>query len=243
MSAITFRELASIGEMKRAEDLQRAVWGQDDMPENSDLMLALQHEGGLIAGAFRGDEMLGFLLAFPSALPGIQHSHRLAVLPQARGLRLGVGLKWFQRDWCLARGITHVRWTYDPIRAVNAGLNVAALGGTSDTYLNDYYGVMTGINAGLPSDRIMLDWHLDRPEVAARAAGPAAASAAGSGTAAIIPPARTVAIPRDIDALLRSDPDAALRARMDLRHALSEGFAQGLRITGFDTASAAYHLG
>lgn len=239
MSAITFRELASIGEMKRAEDLQRAVWGQDDMPENSDLMLALQHEGGLIAGAFRGDEMLGFLLAFPSALPSIQHSHRLAVLPQARGLRLGVGLKWFQRDWCLARGITHVRWTYDPIRAVNAGLNVAALGGTSDTYLNDYYGVMTGINAGLPSDRIMLDWHLDRPEVAARAAVPAAA---GSGTAAI-PPARTVAIPRDIDALLRSDPDAALRARMDLRHALSEGFAQGLRITGFDTASAAYHLG
>ena len=234
MTGVSFRELASLAEMKRAEELQRAVWGADDMPENSDLMLALQHEGGLIAGAFRGDEMLGFLLAFPSALPGIQHSHRLAVLPQARGLRLGVGLKWFQRDWCLAHGITHVRWTYDPIRAVNAGLNVAALGGTSDTYLNDYYGVMTGINAGLPSDRIMLDWYLDSPGVAARAAG-----SAPTGT----PAARKVAIPSDIDTLLRDDPDAALRARLDLRHALTEGFAQGLRITGFDTKEAAYHLG
>ena len=37
MSAITFRELASIGEMKRAEDLQRPVWGQDDMPDNVDV--------------------------------------------------------------------------------------------------------------------------------------------------------------------------------------------------------------
>ena len=234
MTGVSFRELASLAEMKRAEELQRAVWGADDMPENSDLMLALQHEGGLIAGAFRGDEMLGFLLAFPSAQPGIQHSHRLAVLPAARGLRLGLGLKWFQRDWCLAHGIGHVRWTYDPLRAVNAGLNVAALGGTSGSYMNDYYGVMVGINAGLPSDRIMLDWYLDSPGVAARAAG-----SAPTGT----PAARKVAIPRDIDTLLRDDPDAALRARLDLRHALTEGFAQGLRITGFDTKEAAYHLG
>jgi predicted GNAT superfamily acetyltransferase len=55
-------------------------------------------------------------------------------------------------------------------------------------------------------------------------------------------PARIVPIPRDIDALLRDDPKAALQARMDLRAALSDGFAQGLRITGFDAGTAAYHL-
>lgn len=234
MTGVSFRELASLAEMKRAEDLQRAVWGADDMPENSDLMLALQHEGGLIAGAFRGDEMLGFLLAFPSAQPGIQHSHRLAVLPQARGLRLGLGLKWFQRDWCLAHGIAHVRWTYDPLRAVNAGLNVAALGGTSGSYMNDYYGVMVGINAGLPSDRIMLDWHLDSAAVAARAKGLPPPDA---------PTARMVPIPRDIDKLMRDDPAQALRARMELREALTGAFAQGLRITGFDSSATAYRLG
>ena len=55
-------------------------------------------------------------------------------------------------------------------------------------------------------------------------------------------PTRIVPIPRDIDALMRDDPAAALRARMELRAALTESFAQGLRITGFDTGAAAYHL-
>ena len=243
MSEVTFRELASLDELKLAEDVQRQVWGDDDMPDNADLMLAIQHEGGLVAGAFRDAQMLGFLFAFPSATPGVQHSHRLAVLAQARGLRLGVRLKWYQREWCLARGITRVRWTYDPLRAVNAGLNVASLGGVSDTYLNDYYGVMAGINAGLPSDRIMLDWHLDSEGVAARAEGrtPAVTTHALTPPAATAP-ARVVPIPRDIDALLRDDPAGALQARMDLRAALTDGFAQGLRITGFDAGAAAYHL-
>ena len=234
MSEVTFRELASLDELKLAEDVQRQVWGNDDMPDNADLMLAIQHEGGLVAGAFRDARMLGFLFAFPSATPGVQHSHRLAVLAEARGLRLGVRLKWYQREWCLARGITRVRWTYDPLRAVNAGLNVASLGGVSDTYLNDYYGVMAGINAGLPSDRIMLDWHLESAGVAARAEGrtPPALNAVSK-----------VAIPRDIDALMRDDPSAALRARMDLRAALTDAFAKGLRITGFDSGAAAYLLG
>ena len=234
MSEVTFRELASLDELKLAEDVQRQVWGNDDMPDNADLMLAIQHEGGLVAGAFRDARMLGFLFAFPSATPGVQHSHRLAVLAEARGLRLGVRLKWYQREWCLARGITRVRWTYDPLRAVNAGLNVASLGGVSDSYLNNYYGVMAGINAGLPSDRIMLDWHLDSAPVAARAKGLPPPEA---------PAAHMVPIPRDIDALMRDDPAEALRARMELRAALTGAFAQGLRITGFDTSAAAYRLG
>lgn len=231
---VVIRELAGLAELKATEDLQRAVWGQDDPADNGDLMLAIQHEGGLVAGAFDGDAMLGFLFAFPSATPGVQHSHRLAVLPQARGLRLGLRLKWFQRDWCLARGVTLVRWTYDPLRAVNAGLNVAALGGRSTTYLPDYYGAMEGINAGLPSDRLLVDWHLDSAGVAARA---------GNGLAPAPAVQRRLAIPRDLDALLRQAPAQALAARMQLRAGLTEAFAAGLAVTGFDTEKAEYWLG
>ncbi|WP_323716938.1 GNAT family N-acetyltransferase [Paracoccus aminovorans] len=234
MSGPVIRELDGLAELKRSEDLQRTVWGPDDPADNADLMLAIQHEGGLVAGAFDGAHMLGFLFAFPSATPGVQHSHRLAVLPQARGLRLGLRLKWFQRDWCLARGIRHVRWTYDPLRAVNAGLNVGALGGVSDTYLPDYYGAMPGINAGLPSDRLLLDWPLDSPGVAARAAGLAPPETAV---------AQRVPIPRDLDALRREAPEAALQARLALRDVLTAGFAGGLRIIGFDTQACAYLLG
>lgn len=231
---VVIRELNGLAELRRSEDLQRAVWGQDDPADNADLMLAIQAEGGLVAGAFDGTEMLGFLFAFPSATPGVQHSHRLAVLPQARGMRLGLRLKWFQRDWCLSRGIGLVRWTYDPLRAVNAGLNVAALGGVSTTYLPDYYGAMEGINAGLPSDRLLLDWHLDSAGVAARARNGLVPAPAVQ---------RRVAIPADLDALLRQSPALALAARMQLRADLTGAFAEGLAITGFDTEKAEYWLG
>lgn len=234
MTAVVLRELSGIAELKQSEAVQRAVWGEDDPPDNADLMLALQSEGGLVAGAFRGGRMVGFLLAFPSATPGVQHSHRLAVLPEARGLGLGPRLKWFQRDWCLARGIGRVRWTFDPARRVNARLNVLALGGEAGVYLRDHYGPMAGINAGLPSDRLLLEWELDSPAVQARARG-------------LPPPPITAAlrvpIPEAIEAQVAADPGAALAARLALREALEAAFARGLRIRGLEPDGSAYLLG
>ena len=233
MSEIVIRELASLAEMKDSETVQRLVWGDDDPVDASDLLLAIQHEGGLVAGAFDGEKMLGFIFGFPSATPGIQHSHRLAVLPEARGLKLGARMKWFQRDWCLARGVTLVRWTYDPIRAVNAGLNIASLGATSGTYHIDYYGPMVGINAGLPSDRIVADWQLDDPRVEARSQGRMLEFPADI---------RRVEFPADIDQLLATDPAAAMAARLSLRETLRSAFAEGQRIVGFDPKTPAYLL-
>ncbi len=221
--SVELRELNGVAELRAAEAFQVAVWGADERPDNSDIMLALQHEGALIAGAFSGGEMLGFLFGFPCAEAGVQHSHRLGVHPKAQGMGLGVKLKWFQRDWCLARGIAQVRWTYDPLRAINAGLNIGTLGATAGEYLVDYYGEMPGINAGLPSDRLLARWDLN----AVRAP---------------IPEGTRVAIPRDFDALL-ADPAAALRARLDLRAVLQSAFARGERIIGFDRAACAYILG
>ena len=233
MSHIVIRELASLAEMKDSENVQRLVWGDDDPVDASDLLLAIQHEGGLVAGAFEGEKMMGFIFGFPSATPGIQHSHRLAVLPEARGLKLGARMKWFQRDWCLARGVTLVRWTYDPIRAVNAGLNIASLGATSATYHIDYYGPMVGINAGLPSDRIVADWQLDDPRVEARSQGQKLEFPADI---------RRVEFPGDIDQLLATDPAAAMAARLSLRETLLAAFAEGQCIVGFDPKKPAYLL-
>lgn len=231
---ITIRELAGVAELTRSEQFQIEVWGAGERPDNADIMLALQHEGALVAGAFAGDEMLGFLFGFPTATPGLQHSHRLAVSPRARGLGLGARMKWFQRDWCLARGITRVRWTYDPLRAINAGLNIGVLGATARDYLIDYYGAMPGINAGLPSDRVMAVWDLSAPQVVARA----------EGQAVTLPEeAERVTIPVDFDQLRAADPDAALAARFRLRAQLQTAFASGRAIIGFDRARAAYLLG
>lgn len=234
--APVLRELDGIAEMKLSETLQKEVWGQDDIPDNADILLAIQHEGGLVAGAFVDGRMLGFLFGFPTSDPTAQHSHRLAVHPDSRGLGLGLKLKWFQRDWCLARGITHVRWTYDPLRRINAGLNIARLGAVADTYYLDYYGKMEGINAGIASDRLLADWPLASPGVAARAAG----------TGAAVPPAsevcQRVAIPADLDALLANDLDQAIAERARVRAALTDAFASGRFISGFDTKTGEYLL-
>lgn len=231
---VILRELSGVPELLRAEAFQVEVWGEGEKPDNSDILLALQHEGALVAGAFRGTEMLGFLLGFPSTAPGVQHSHRLGIHPSAQGLGLGARLKWYQRDWCLARGITRVRWTYDPMRAINAGLNIGQLGATAGEYLVNYYGDMPGINAGLPSDRVIAEWRLDAPEVGARAQGMRPALPAGTAG---------LAIPADFDGLVSRDLTTALAERLRVRAALQAAFAAGQRIVGFDRATGEYRLG
>ena len=233
---LTIRELISVEELKRSEELQRLVWGEDDPADNSDLMLALQHAGGLVAGAFKEGRMLGFLLGFPTRQPEVQHSHRLAVHPDCRGLGLGAQLKWYQRDWCLARGITTVRWTYDPLRRINASLNISRLGATAGTYYQDYYGNMKGISAGIASDRLLAEWHLMAPDVVRRAQGQ---------RGSMLPPASDrlrVAIPADFAALLLSEPSSAMAEHLRVREALMTAFASGLHITDFDPATGEYLL-
>ncbi|MEH7828376.1 GNAT family N-acetyltransferase [Gemmobacter denitrificans] len=234
MTDLVFRDLKGMDEFRKAEQLQRDVWGAGDKEDPADLMMVVQHEGGLCAGAFRGDRLLGYVFGFPTVTPGVQHSHRLAVHEDARGLGLGLRLKWYQRDWCRARGIRHVRWTYDPLRLPNASLNIARLGAGASTYLPDYYGAMEGINKGAASDRLLADWHLDSPRVTAAAAN----------RPLPLPqhPALEVEIPADFGAILLRDPAEAQRLREANRAALTTAFAAGLKIVGFDPERRVYVL-
>lgn len=242
VDGVVLRELNGVQELKCAELFQKEVWGKDDPPDNSDLMLAIQHEGGLVCGAFKDGRMLGFLFGFPSSQPHIQHSHRLAVHPDSRGLGLGLKLKWFQRDWCLKRDITLVRWTYDPLRRINAGLNIARLGGTATIYYEDYYGEMVGINAGIPSDRLLVDWSLTAPRVVALATGGTDGGTAGGTADGPAGETLTVEIPKDLDRLLTGDPDRAMSERLRVRGALTSAFANAYRICGFDVSTCRYFL-
>ena len=235
MSDVTIRDLSGMADFRLAEALQNTVWGADDTADPADLMMVIAAEGGLCAGAFQGGQLVGYIFGFPTRDPMVQHSHRLAVVPQARGLHLGARLKWYQRDWCLARGITLVRWTYDPMRRINAGLNIGTLGAVAQTYYQDYYGEMQGINAGLPSDRLLAEWHLANDAVAAKAAGKTDLPAQDARW--------TLPLPEAFDALVANDPDRALAQRLHLRDELTTAFASGDAITGFDRNTARYRLG
>jgi predicted GNAT superfamily acetyltransferase len=191
------RELKTLDDFALVGPLCRRTWGNIELPVHPDLLLAHSHEGALVAGSFDGDALAGFVFGFPTAEPTAQHSHLLAVDPAAQGTGLGRQLKLFQREWCLARGITTIRWTYDPARIVNARLNIERLGARGVRYLRDYYGTMGGINAGAPSDRLLVSWNLLEP-----IGQPAPKSSAVR-----------VAIPGDFAALLNDDPASACRWR------------------------------
>ena len=233
---VILRDLSGMAEFRLAEQLQRDVWGADDVPDPADLMMVIQHEGGIVAGAFAGDHLLGYVFGFPTRASDVQHSHRLAVRAEARGLKLGLRLKWYQYDWAKAQSIRHIRWTYDPLRRTNATLNIASLGAGASVYLPDYYGEMAGINAGTASDRLLADWEIGSPRAeAARAGRPPL-------TEAELATARRVAIPEDFEALLARDPAGANQARADMRAALTGAFAEGLAIVGLDRQSGEYLL-
>lgn len=228
MTQITIRDLNGVAEFKQSEQLQRDVWGDDDIPDNSDILLAIQYEGGLVAGAFDGERLLGFVFGFPTQDPTIQHSHRLAVHSDARGLGLGAKLKEYQRDWGRERGIEVVRWTFDPMLAVNATLNIHRLGARARIYYPDYYGAMPGINAGVPSDRVLAEWHIAEPAVQPATDHEGATA--------------QVTIPADFHRLVQSDPAHALSERLRVRQELSDLFAQGFDVVDFDRAACCYVL-
>ncbi len=234
MTEVEFRELAGMAEFRAVEALQREVWGEGDLPDPADLMMVIQAEGGLVGGAFAEGRLMGYVFGFPTRDPLVQHSHRLAVLPSARGLGLGVRLKHFQRDWCLARGIAHVRWTFDPLRAVNAALNLHRLGAQTNTYLEDYYGDMGGINQGLASDRLLVEWNLASPLVATLATG----RPRQSQTTQALP----VPLPDDIDLADGGFAETARALRTRLRGMMKTAFADGQRIVDFDPANRVYLL-
>lgn len=171
------RDIDSIDEMRATEAIQREVWGLADI----DIVPAAQlkaavHAGGQLAGAFDDGIMIGFaygLVATPHG-PGMDgyglHSHMVAVSEQGRQRGVGRALKWFQRRWCLERGMSWITWTFDPLQARNANLNFAHLGVVSHEYLVDFYGVMAGPLGGNASDRLVALWLLDSEPVRLHAA-------------------------------------------------------------------------
>jgi chorismate synthase len=245
---IEIREVQGVTEMIAAEKIQQAVWGWEAIPHPKEILIPIQHEGGLLVGAFGpAGEMVGMVFGFPTRQVDVQHSQLLATLPEWRGCGIGARLKWFQRAWCLERGIQHVRWTVDPLRAANAELNIRHLGGIASTYYNDYYGAMQGIDAGAPTDRLLIEWDLGHPRVAALTnrlpedtgfpnAIPLNRVQNGKPEGVKVEPGMPqvlLRLPVDFVEIARGDPALALEWRIQTRAIFQGYFSMGYSVTGF----------
>ena len=57
-------------------------------------------------------------------------------------------------------------WTFDPLQARNANLNLRRLGAVATEFLENFYGVTSAsLHHGLPTDRLLVRWELGTPRV------------------------------------------------------------------------------
>lgn len=189
---IVVRQLQGHAEYLACVELQELTWGSgfhERVPPS--MLLITQKTGGIAAGAFDGD---GRLLGFVYGLTGIRKgklahwSHMLAVRPETQGLGLGRRLKLYQRETLLPLGVDTVYWTYDPLVARNANLNLNRLGARVEEYVPDIYGPDTAseLHSGLGTDRFVVAWPIASPAVDAIVSGAASPSRGASRTVPVV---------------------------------------------------------
>lgn len=176
--------LLTLGEMRAAVELQKTFWGDDSeslVPTH--MLFSIAKYGGHVLGAYDQNRLVGLLIGFLGATPqpgtiitaaDLQFaSKRMVVLPEYRSHGIGSRLKLAQRDLALAQGIRLVTWTFDPLMALNAHLNIRKLGCLCRVYYPDHYGTEEtgGLTLLGSSDRLLAEWWVGHQRVQERAGG------------------------------------------------------------------------
>lgn len=250
---LTLRHLRSDDDYARCEALQEATWGKGFKEiANATMMMISQKVGGVAAGAFDPQgELRGLVFGISGVRGGhpAHWSHILAVDVPFHGRGIGRHLKAYQRDYLLHLGIDRMYWSYDPLVARNAHLNLQRLGAEPVEYARDLYGD-GGQNLqhrGLGTDRFIVEWRLrespealpghgrtsetqlEAPVVNSEADGAPRTDAFELPSLAWV----RVEIPPDIQTLKEEAPEAALAWRLSTRRAFLGYLRQGHRVVGF----------
>lgn len=247
---VILRSFEEAEDYRACVEVQRATWGQDfsDAVPASVLKIS-QKVGSVAAGAFAPDgRMLGFVWGLTGVRDGrfFHWSHMLAVVPEARDLRLGMRLKLFQRELLLPLGVTEVEWTYDPLEARNAHLNLDLLGARPVQYVEEMYADEMGseLARGIGTDRFVVRWEIASERVAAVLAGsplgdpgrfaeaPVLGLNLGEGDLPEAPRVR-IEIPPNIQAVKAENPDQAAAWRQVTRRAFQHYFGRGYRVEAY----------
>jgi predicted GNAT superfamily acetyltransferase len=242
---IFVRACNGFDEFEACVRLQVETWGYEEsdiMPRKS--FLVARKIGGQVIGAFdtdladgNGNGSAASMVGFAFSLPGVKtgsgeprpylHSHMLAVREPYRNRGLGTQLKLYQRTEALSRGIRLIEWTFDPLEIKNAFLNIHKLGAIVCAYHVDFYGISSSrLQGGLPTDRLIAEWHLDSPRVEAILTDrPAAASIVED----------RITVPASIYEWKASvaGREKALAVQLENRQKFQDAFQRGLAVLGF----------
>lgn len=220
---VTIRTIGDPADLRRAIAVFDGVWGSARPLATVELLRAIGHAGGYVAGAFADGEMVGASFGFLGAHQGepALHSHVTGIVAEMRSTGIGQAMKRQQRAWAAERRLQWVTWTFDPLVRPNAWFNLEVLGVSVVDYLENFYGeIDDAINAGDESDRLLVAWptHRDRTPLA---------------TPRIDAELTLVETPPDIVELRSRDPEAAREWRRRVRDELGNLVAGGGKVIGF----------
>jgi predicted GNAT superfamily acetyltransferase len=256
-SDVVLRPLRSREDYDACVELQKLTWGRDFEVVSAGFIKISQKVGAVAAGAFAPDgRMLGFVYGLTGVnaggLTGVQGepprvvhwSHLLAVDPEARDLRLGTRLKLYQRELLLPLGVEVVHWTYDPLEARNAHLNLNHLGAEPEEYVEEMYADEMGseLARGIGTDRFIVAWRIAGDRVREVLAGRPRSDAASFDDAPVVSPGGDdlpdstrvrVEIPDNVQALKAERPEEAFAWRLTTRRAFQTYLPRGYRVEDF----------
>lgn len=227
---ITIKSLTEISEFRDAVQLQKTIWGFEEielLPVR--LFVVATKVGGQVFGAYDGSKMVAFLLAIPGVKRDGQpylHSHMLGVLKDYRDHGLGRKLKLAQREEALSRGFELVEWTFDPLEVKNAFFNIERLGAVIRRFVFNQYGTTSSsLHGGLPTDRCIAEWYIGGERAKAITAG--------------LPFARNpiearIPVPNDIADIKTRDPRRAREIQAEVGAQFDQHFRAGLAVIGFE---------
>jgi predicted GNAT superfamily acetyltransferase len=258
MPPVTFRELTSLTDFATVVDLEQEIWGPGyTEPVPVPILAVTVKRGGILIGAFDGERLIGFVYSLPGLKGGrpIQWSHMAGVVDGFRSTGIGYRLKLLQRERALQMGLDLIEWTFDPMQATNAHLNVRKLGVVVEEYEENVYGAsQSPLHKGNPTDRLVAEWRIREPHVASRLSASAmtlemheigdvrhANRAIRAGewheSTAVdldIESRRVIVeIPMGFTEMLAAAPDLALAWRMDTRRIFTTYVARGFHAVDF----------
>ncbi|CAB5045923.1 unannotated protein [freshwater metagenome] len=222
---MSIRPLISLPDQALGCRIFDQTWARDIGTEiTPNLMQAMVHGGAYLSGAFIDGDCIGASFAFPATTGGLHlHSHMAAVLDKFRDRGIGYALKIDQYKWAKKNNYSAITWTFDPLVARNAKLNLTKLGVEITAYYPNFYGEMSdAVNGGDETDRVMATWKIVGDIPVARSA------ISTPKESAVL-----IAIPSDIIAIRGRDLVESLRWRRKVRQEFMDVLAREGKVIGF----------
>jgi len=172
---VQIRRAKGLEDYQGVVELQKQVWGYTEMEDLAavpTLMIANRFGGAVLVAEEASGRFAGFSMAnlgWTARKKLFWWSHMTAVLEEYRSKDIGLRLKMRQRDEALAAAIDEIHWTFDPLQALNAHFNIHKLGVIVREYEDNVYGYSPSpLHQGLPTDRLIAEWHLNSDRVKER---------------------------------------------------------------------------